>query len=304
MAVILGLDNGYGFTKDCGKDCTSGRMIGGHNFKSAISKKDSMLRGATTITVDGETYTVGTGVGNIDVDKTNSTINKVCTLYDLAINGVDNDYKLVVGLPISNWEFQHEKFRTSVMNYAKSEVIYQGKTFKPKIKDCYVYKQGLAALYMMDELRDCVLVDIGSLTVDICQIDLIGGSPHLAHLDTLYGGVKKLFSSVQSAINNHYGLIEDDYRAEGYLMRGLKINGVKKDLSFLKEIKMEFMEPIIDNIKLNYSYRTMPIIIHGGGSILLKDEFKDSFPLVEKFDNPALVNAMGYERVGELYYDK
>lgn len=84
MVEIKGIDNGYAFTKD------NERRI----FKSAYSLTDNVIGGINHLIIDGVDYFVGSGQMTCDVDKTNTTINKVCTITNLAMTG-EKEYYIV-----------------------------------------------------------------------------------------------------------------------------------------------------------------------------------------------------------------
>jgi len=73
-----GTDNGYLYTKSVSD---LGKCI----FKSAFTTADQSVNGMATISIDGKEYCVGVGHTTTDTDKTDSEMNRVCTLTDLAI---------------------------------------------------------------------------------------------------------------------------------------------------------------------------------------------------------------------------
>lgn len=292
--MIKGLDNGYAFTKDNEKRI----------FKSAFSYTDKMVTGSKHITIDNKDYYVGIGQMTSEVDKTDAEINKACTLMNLIVSG-DLDYYLVVGLPIGQFKAQNEKMKNTVLNYNNCHIEYKGNERKITIHDVTVFPQGAAALYSLRRLTgDYLIVDIGGLTIDVALIQMNYGNPHIEKCDTWYKGMRILYSSIIEQINLKYGLRLEPKEAERILLNGLRIKGTEQNLDFLQPTLQDYLEPIIDDLKLNYPTETTPIYLCGGGSTLLYKAFKKRFYEVVLMEDGQFANAIGYYNVGLTKYEK
>jgi plasmid segregation protein ParM len=292
--MIKGLDNGYSFTKDNEK-----RII-----KSAISYTDKMVTGSKHITIDGKDYYVGVGQMTSDIDKTDADINKACTLMNLVISG-DTDYYLVVGLPIGQFKAQNERFRNTVMSYNNCKIEYQGNERKIRIHDVTVFPQGAASLYAIRSSKgDKIIIDVGGLTIDVALIQMNYGNPHIEKSDTWYKGMRTLFSNIIEQVNLKYGLRLETKEAERILLNGLRIHGIEQNLDFLQPTLQDYLEPIVDELKLNYPCETTPIYLCGGGANLLYGAFKKRFYEVIMVDDSQFSNAIGYYNVGLTKYEK
>lgn len=126
--MIKGLDNGYMYTKDNDKRI----------FKSAYTQVEDAISGSHHININGQDYYVGHGNSTVDVDKTQSDINKVCTLTNLSMSE-DNTFYLVAGLPIEQYLSQKDKLAESIMSYNQSEIRYDNFPTFIKINDVTVY---------------------------------------------------------------------------------------------------------------------------------------------------------------------
>lgn len=282
--MIKGLDNGYMYTKD----------NSGHIFKSAFSTINKTVTGSHEITIDNKTYYVGIGEGTVDVNKIDSELNKVCTLTNLAMEPC-SEFQLGVGLPIGQYAKYHEDFKEKILSYNTSEIVFGGKKRTIMIKDVIVFPQGAAALYSKEimEDKDCIIVDIGGLTIDVAYIEFREGLPYIVKSDTWYKGMRTLFSNVIEAINLKFDMQDKPEMAEKYLREGIKIYGEEKDISFLSDVYIDYITPIIYELRMNYPSKTVPVRLCGGGAGLLYNTFLAYFSDCKKLDSSQFANAEG-----------
>lgn len=288
---IIGLDIGYFASKD-----HTGRI-----YQSAITKKENSLTN-NKIQIDGVVYTVGQGTMTSEMDKTESDINKVLTLYGLALSKI-TDPLLVVGLPVAQYETQKQKLFENILSYNKSKVVYKKNEFKVNIKDVIIAPQGIAALYILPNLYgEYIVIDIGGGTLDIAYLEFDITGVKIIMSDTWYKGVRTVYSDIIKEVNNTHKLKLDNSHAEKILREGLYIDEVKQDLTFLKPILQEYVDSIVDEIKIKYPYRTTPIYLVGGGAELLYNPLTKRFPKVTKISNPQFANALGYYVMGTVKF--
>jgi plasmid segregation protein ParM len=293
--VVKGLDVGYSFTKDNERN----------RFKSAYTHSDKILSGVDHIIIDGKDYYVGAGQMTSEVDKTNDEMNKVCTLLNL-VQSLDDEFYLVLGLPISQHKTQKDKLIESVLEYNKCSIEYDGYERKISIKDVSVFPQGAAPVYTLEEMNGrYIFVDPGGFTWNIALVDLVNGDPHIEKYDTWYKGMRALYSSVIDAINSRYNLKLDPRDAERILIKNeLKVRGKDEDLSFLKPVLLDYLEPITDEIRLNYPCDTTPLYVHGGGIHIVGNALKKRFFDVTFMKDSQFANAEGLYNLGCIIYDK
>lgn len=292
---IKGLDNGYLYTKDNEKRI----------FKSCFTKDITETNSKTIITIDGIQYCVGSGRTTVDINKVESDTNKVCTLMNLALTGNDS-YYLVVGLPVGQFKTQKDALRNEILTYNKSEVLYKDRPFKFTIEDVCVFPQGVASLINENNLTDgdFILVDIGGLTIDVAYVEFTNGNPTLHKYNTWFDGMQKLYSDIIAAVNNKYNMtLSNDY-AEKIFLNGLKVDGEKQDISFLDDIKEEFLLSTIKELNLGYPIRTTPIYVTGGGGKILYSTITNHFKSTLLLQDPQFSNAMGYHKIGLIKYKK
>ena len=283
--MIKGLDNGYLYTKD------NERRI----FKSAYNLVDSTL---SDITIDGKDYCIGSGTQTVEVDKTDQEINKVCTLYNLALTG-SGEYYLVVGLPIGQYKLQREKFTKMIMSYNDCHMVYKEQDLKFRINDVLVFPQGAGALMSIGQINgDYIVFDIGGLTIDIAWVEMSNGMPSMQKYDTWYKGIQKLYSNIIHETNNRFNMTLEPRYAERVLVHGLTIEGEKQDLAFLQPILSQYLEPILTEFQLNYPSKTTQIVLCGGGASILYGAFKSRFKSVILLPDSQFANAIGYYKIG------
>lgn len=283
---ILGIDNGYSFTKDSD----------GHIFKSSYANSQ-MLSSSTKLTINGKTYHVGTGATTCDVDKIESEMNMVTTLACLC-KCQENEFKLVLGLPIGQYNEQKVRFREKVIDYCKLNVEYANKQRRFSINDVIVAPQGASILYYAGIQSDCVIVDVGGLTIDVAQIDFEYSSPKIVKSNTYYKGMRTLYSSIIEIVNMRYNLRMNVEDADKIIRNGLIYKGERQPLDFLQSTLTDYITPIYEELKLNYNTNAYPIILCGGGANFLYRAMCKRFGKVILIDNCQFANAIGYYHLG------
>lgn len=283
---ILGIDNGYSFTKDSD----------GHIFKSSFANSQ-MLSSSTKLAINGRTYYVGSGSTTCDVDKIESEMNMVTTVACLC-KCQESEFKLVVGLPIGQYNEQKDRFREKVINYCRLNVECNGKQRKFSINDVIVAPQGASILYYAGVQSDCVIVDVGGLTIDVAQIDFENCIPRIAKSNTYYKGMRTLYSRIIESVNMKYNLRMDIEDADKIIRNGLIYKGERQSLDFLQTTLTDYITPIYEELKLNYNTNAYPIILCGGGANFLYRAMCKRFGKVILIDNSQFANAIGYYHLG------
>lgn len=297
--IIKGLDNGYLYTKD------NDRNI----IKSAYSRVDRTLSNKSKIIINGETFYYGKGVPTANVDKSDSLVTRVCSLSILAMTREqtgDDEFCLVVGLPISQYKGMKDKFAEEIMNYNNYEVTYNDFTFRPKIKDVSVFAQGAGVLFNTGVVDDEYIVfDVGSYTINVVLIELINGIPHIIKYDTWFDGILTLYEEIISETNRMFDLTLGVEYAEKIITKGeLYVRGDKVDLTYVKLIMKDYLERIFAKFKTNYPYATTNILFCGGGSILLNNILLNEFSNSLVIPDSQFANAIGYYNFGIQKYSK
>lgn len=162
-----------------------------------------------------------------------------------------------------------------------------------------MFPQGAGAIYAYNIEGDVLLLDIGGYTIDIAMFENRHGKSQLVKYNTLYKGVISLYSEIIGEANKKYDLSLDVDYGEKILSNGLSIFGEKQDLSWLKPIFENYVDDIMNNLKLNYPYSTLDIYLCGGGAYVLSNAFKRQIKNVSMLGGGQFANAKGFKRLGD-----
>lgn len=279
----ISVDIGYSYTK------THKMLI----FPTRVQKDGDMLLGSEVI-YKGQKYCVGFGRPEYELNKIKSDVMKICGLYAICKTTLDNDIILITGLPIGQYQSQKQALRESFLHDTTITVAGTERTLK--IHDVKIYPQGAGALHSAKIEGDCILVDIGGMSVDIAYFQVQNdGRRTLKKHKSLYNGVIFLNDKVINAINSKFDLglkLED---AERIIKNGLYINGVKQDLGFTKSIIFDHILELKDELTLNYPVSTTKVYLCGGGAYLYKNVLG-----YEILENSQFANAIGGYRMGVI----
>lgn len=217
----------------------------------------------------------------------------------------EKEYYIVAGLPIGSYKTQKDVFRQSILKYNECDVrLGNGRKFGYIIKDAYIFPQGAAALYSSNFQGDCIIVDIGGLTIDVAYIEYNFGKPSISKSDTWFKGMRILYSSIIEHVNNRFKLRLETHQAEKILLEGLSVKGVKQDMSFLQGTYADYINPILDELELKYPTDTVPMKLIGGGSVFLQNAFKRRFSVVDAIQDSQFSNALGYYNIGKNVFNQ
>lgn len=275
---ILGIDVGRQFTKDSN----------GNIFQSRATKNEPFEIGKQPLNVNGDKWWIGQGEYYLNTDYFLSDIHKLCVLNSCYLSG-QSDLKLVVGLPIGQYSNHKDTLRSSVMAYSS---LINDKQIN--IRDVFVYAQGVSALACY-EVFDGIIIDCGSRTVDVALVQ----DCEVVRADTYYCGCMALYSKIASAINSHYDITLTDADAYGVLVKGLYIDGKKKDISFLNGIYAEHFAEVMRALKLNYPSDTTSKYLIGGGAELIEPVVMGQYKDTKILDDCQFANAFGYYNIGK-----
>lgn len=302
--MVLGIDIGYSFTKDSKK----------HIFSSKYTTTEPILTKELTetsfknnvenkICYNNTNYWIGTGNIDVELDKCNSLINKLCVLNCLYLNNIQR-VKIVSGLPISQFKDKKAELRNAIKSLHNCIYFVNNTKHTTCIEDVYIYPQCVATLYSMNVNinRNTIIIDIGSRTVDIAYIVTEHNNPKIVQYSTYYDGIYSLYSRIIKEINNRFSLTLKSSSAESILTNGLVIKGHTQDLTFLQSTLREHFSDIFNELLLNYPTDTSDIYLCGGGSELIINAFKKRFSHCQLINNAQFSNALGYEVIGRTYW--
>lgn len=291
--MIKGIDIGYSYTKDESENL----------FKSAYTTQNQVLNGGNQLEINGTTYYVGIGNGTVDLDKTETMLNKLCLLNCLAMSN-SNEYFVVTGLPINQYATQKDKLRDYLLKERRYYLKLNGIQKSFTINDVIVFPQATASIFTLGIQDDAIIVDIGSRTVDIAYMVWCGNRFKMEKFSTLHKGMFVLHSSLIQDVNKKFDLDLDTSQAERILKKGLTIYGETQDVSFLQTTLQNHFEPIFKELRLNYPIATTNIYLVGGGATMFCNAFKKRFQNVKLVKDGQFSNAKGFYQVGVANFQK
>lgn len=294
--MIIGVDCGYTYTK------TSEGII----FPSCISTNDDILGKSDYLIVDGKKYSIGEGKLNIELNKTNTEVTKVCMLYSLAASlEYDEEFYVVTGLPIGQYKSQKDQFKEFLLSNDINIVNINGVDRTIIINDVEIFPQAAGSLYGYEsDTNNVIIVDIGGRTVDICYFKTINNTRKLVNYSTILEGTISMYSDIVKSVNQRYGTnlqIED---GEQILSKGFRIYGKPVNTDFLEPILEDHVSSIVKELRLNYPIETTDMIITGGGAYLYHSRIKNVIKHADIMLNAQFSNAIGFKKVGEKIWQR
>lgn len=284
--MILGVDIGSFATK-------TSKMI---QFNSRVSSTGNILGNDYTFELNGETYFIEEGEHDTEYRKIKRT-NYIKLLFAaLVLSKVDQDVELVLGLPISQFNSDKENLIQMIEDHKFLRGYVNGKRHEFFIKKVLVYPEGIGAA---GNNYNGIIVDIGGRTTDVCLIRKENGKRKIHKPESLPLGTIELYGNFIGAINSRYGLDLKFEDTERILREGLKINGKTVDINFAKETFYNYMDSIIQKLKVDYSLSTNDIFFTGGGSMLLETMIYKKIPHALVSKDGIFGNAKAYEKFGE-----
>lgn len=155
----------------------------------------------------------------------------------------------------------------------------------------------MAALYAYQITGDAVIVDIGYRTVDI----VLYINKDIAECKTIYKGMVNLYNQIVAEINSRYDTALENDDGERILGRGyLSIFGERQNIDFIKPICKAHVDEILNELILNFPYKTTPVYLIGGGAVMLGGVFRNKLGSVIVLPNGQFANAVGFKKLGEM----
>ena len=266
-------------------------------FRSSVTKGNELLENGIRVTYNNENYTVGleTGLKDVEINKAKRE-NIFILLYTLiALSSNDVENKIVVGLPIGQYQKQKNIYKDMILDNNFNEIIINNTKRVIRITDCMVFPEGLASI--TNDFNGIIL-DIGGRTSDIC---LIRNKKVISPI-SIPKGTLNLYDKIINELNSQFSLDLELFDIQRILLNGLEIYGERKNINFIYDIINDFIKELIIKLKLEYSLSTNNLLVIGGGG-------KDLFKYIQKEVKNAILmedslfsNAYGFKRVGEAHW--
>lgn len=284
MVEIYGIDNGYANTKLYGNT----QII----FPSRI---EPTTEDSATLEHDGIRYKIGTGTEDIEINKTNSLVHKICT-YTAICRATEcgTSVRLVLGLPLSHYRNKgaREAFKEYICK--PSIVRYNNQLRTISIRQAIVFPQGASALYAdhpeQYKGRLVAVLDIGGLTINGCIFEDLQPIPE--SMTTINAGIIILQNKIKSALNERLYLNVQDYEIP-HLMQSQEHNEI------IKEVADKHFEGVKAELrKKNWSIETLDMLGVGGGVLTARGALQKHFPRMKVSEEPIFANAKGLYQIG------
>jgi plasmid segregation protein ParM len=286
--LILGIDVGNYATK------ASPDVI----FKSSVETLENIMGNKIKLELNGEVFYIGESNIETMLNKAKKTniIPLLTTAILLSTKDICNS--VVLGLPIGQFKEHKEDLKERILSFKFKNLKLNDEPRNLIIKECEIYPESLATYYSLNINKDCIIVDIGGRTTDICYIR----AGKLMNNSTLAIGTLNIYSDVSRYLNNKYALNIDHEHAEKIIQQGyLKVDGADIDLSFIKATLRDNFIKINRELELNYPVSTEQIILTGGGGKLFENAFNRRYKTILA-DNYIYSNAIGFKKVAEMIF--
>ena len=256
----------------------------------------------------GAIYTLSNNRLNYQYDKTLSDQYFLLTLVAIAkelemVHTTQANIDLAVGLPPEHFG----NLRTRFASYFKKNTApitfqFAGKEYTVELRHVMVFPQAFAAAITQQDVIGqyprLVIIDHGGYTFDYVglrqkrlDIDICG---------SLDSGIITLYNQIRETVNAGYGQQLDDDLIQDVLSGQPTI--LSKDI---KRIIHDYARTHVENNlsklrELHIDLHTMPVLIIGGGAMLLRSYYEQS-PQISKafFCADTLANAKGFEQLGK-----
>lgn len=298
---ILGLDNGYNFTK------TSEEV----KFLSSIREgHDAYNDDTLEIEVDGVNYIIGEKDGTFiaDGDKLKTKEGKlnlqITTLAAIALSFKDKDIidiTPVVGTPVAYYEEQREQLHDLIKALDGKAVCINKLNKKQiiKIKEVLVFPQSAGVVFKKRLAKEnSLIIDIGGGTWDVSQFE----GYKLTKKATYPEGMLILYSKIAQHLNSKYYTNYDSSDIYELIQRDFfSVEGEKKSMKEVQPIIREHILKVLTKIKRDFDLNGVDNrIAIGGGATELKDILVEEIKNIEIEKRADFMNAETFKFVGTL----
>lgn len=292
-SIIKGIDAGYTYLK-------TPEII----FPSKITTKERIFQDSTSLEIGGKIYTVGEGEVVTDLNKVDNELTKNIILAGLVKSSPVNNFYVVTGLPIGQYNAQREQLKAMLLQYPVIHLGIDGTYRTIRILGAEIFPQCAGAFYTMskDQLENglYLICDWGGRTVDFTLWEVTNGKRKLIHSTTIAQGSLILYKDIIRYINVKFDMSLDIEQGERIVdSRIIDVYGRKEDFgSVIDSFKADQIETVFKHINLEYpQFKIAKHIGCGGAFRMYSHDYKKRMP-VKMMPNSQKANAIGFEIVG------
>jgi plasmid segregation protein ParM len=282
---VLGIDLGNNYVK----------VSNNISFDARCTNVAGVLT-SNKFTLDNEVYYIQSGNYDMEYRKINKKNTRILLGYALARSAVSS-VKAVVGLPISQYNQDKHIYKEQLLSKRVFETEIEGTHKRIIVEDVEIYPEGVSSILFTD--YQGIILDIGGRTTDCAKILGNADNKKIISPDSLGKGIFNLYSDFIKVINAKFGL-DLTYDDASYIVsNGLKIDGKTVNIDFAMDIFNEFVDDVVNILKLKYTLSTLDVKVIGGGGQSLFKFIKDRIPQATLMDNSFMANALAYKRLGD-----
>ncbi len=257
---------------------------------------------------NGAIYSLSNNRLSYQYDKTLDERYYLLTLVAIAkelemVHATRASVDLAVGLPPEHFGRLRVPF-AAYFKKSSDPVTFQfaGKEYTVEIHNVMVFPQAFAAAITQQDVitqySRLVIIDHGGYTFDYVglrdrqlDIDICG---------SLDSGIITLYNQIRETINAGYGQQLDDNLIQDVLTGKPTI--LSKDIRhIIQNLAQEHVEDNLSKLReLHIDLHTLPVLIIGGGAMLLRPYYEQSTQIAKSFFcTDTLANAKGFEQLGK-----
>lgn len=299
---LLGLDNGYNFTK------TSEGVSILSTIKHGI---DHINTNVIQVLIKDKNYIVadenGTYIADADKLKSEESreLLKVCTLTSIGLSYPEEtfiDVEVVAGLPVDYFSNQKDEFKALLESFNEKITINSiGREQKIRITKATIYPQSAGVVFSKAKQvkgETSLVIDIGGGTWDISQFDGLKLTKKRSYSE----GMLVLYSKMAQYLNSEFYTkfnTSDIYALTE--RRFFTVAGERKDISVADEVIENHVSKVITDLKRDFDTTNVDnIFLIGGGAKPLYDLLKKVFPNATLEAEAQMTNAKCFELMGQM----
>lgn len=299
---LLGLDNGYNFTK------TSEGVSILSTIKHGI---DYINTNVIQVLIKDKNYIVadenGTYIADADKLKSKESreLLKVCTLTSIGLSYPEEtfiDVEVVAGLPVDYFSNQKDEFKALLESFNEKITINSiGREQKIRITKATIYPQSAGVVFSKAKQvkgETSLVIDIGGGTWDISQFDGLKLTKKRSYSE----GMLILYSKMAQFLNSEFYTkfnTSDIYALTE--RRFFTVAGERKDISVADEVIENHVSKVITDLKRDFDTTNVDnIFLIGGGAKPLYELLKKAFPNATLEAEAQMANAKCFELMGQM----
>lgn len=303
--MILGLDNGYYYTK------TSEKVM----FKSSFEEGQEIdiNKDSIEIRLDNKDYVIGSKKGQFvaDGNKVDSKVTELCTLTAIAKSFPNErviECNLVAGLPVAYYSTQKEDFKNKLVSYGMRNIFtktgekqYKEQTIR--ITDVEVFPQSVGVVFMNAKNyknETTLVIDIGGGTIDVSYFEGL----KMVDKATYDEGMLVLYTKLSQKSNSEYETKFKPYDMDKIIQNETMQTGQGKINTSVFDVLIDkHVNDVMTEIKRQFKYNSVNnTLLIGGGSIRLEDRLKKHIKDAILVDNAQFVNADAFALMGQMKF--